>query len=108
MAPFILHRADRFLARLAGLLARPPLQPGEGLLLVPCASVHTAFMAYALDVVFLDRDGVVLKVVADLKPWRAAACAGARQTLELVAGEAARRGWRPGCRLDDVLKEARP
>lgn len=82
--------ADRFLSRLAGLLFAPPLRPGAGLLIVPCASVHTAFMTYPIDVVFLDRAGRIRKIVPHLKPWRAAACAGAYQTLELAAGEAAR------------------
>lgn len=84
-----MRRADNFLSRLAGLLFKRALQPGQGLLLVPCASVHTFFMAYAIDVVFLDRAGVIQKVVPDLKPWRMAACAAAYQTLELAAGQAA-------------------
>lgn len=87
-APLSIHRADRFFSRLAGLLALPRLQPGQGLLLVPCASVHTAFMGYAIDVVFLDRAGIVQKIVPHLQPWRMAACAGAHQTLELAAGQA--------------------
>lgn len=84
-----MRRADGFFSRLAGLLALPRLQPGQGLLLVPCASVHTAFMRYAIDVVFMDRAGVVQKIVPNLQPWRMAACAGAHQTLELSAGQAA-------------------
>jgi uncharacterized membrane protein (UPF0127 family) len=71
-------------------LFAPPLQPGQALLLVPCASVHTAFMRYAIDVVFLDRSGAIRKIVPRLKPWRWAACPGAHQTLELAAGEAER------------------
>lgn len=85
-----IRRADHFFSRLAGLLFSPPLQPGHGLLLVPCASVHTAFMGYALDVVFLDRAGRIRRIVPHLKPWRTAAFLGAYQTLELAAGEAAR------------------
>lgn len=87
-AALSIRRADRFFSRLAGLLALPRLQPGQGLLLVPCASVHTAFMGYAIDVVFLDRAGIVQKIVPHLQPWRMAACAGAHQTLELAAGQA--------------------
>nr|WP_295785219.1 DUF192 domain-containing protein [Rhodoferax sp.] len=85
------RRADRFFSRLAGLLFAPPLTADQGLLLVPCASVHTAFMRYSIDVVFLDRAGVIEKIVPSLKPWRAAACPGAHQTLELAAGQAERR-----------------
>lgn len=82
--------ADGFFSRLRGLLFAPPLQPGHGLLLVPCAAVHTAFMTYPIDVVFLDRAGRIRRIVPQLKPWRTAAFPGAYQTLELAAGETAR------------------
>lgn len=98
-----IRRADCFFSRLAGLLFLPPLQPGHGLLLVPCASVHTAFMAYAIDVVFLDRAGRIRKIVPCLKPWRIAAFLGAYQTLELAAGEAARLGLVAGVSLAHSL-----
>ncbi|MGV8992226.1 MAG: DUF192 domain-containing protein [Thiobacillus sp.] len=84
------RRADRFLSRLVGLLFSPLLLPGQGLLIVPCAAVHTAFMRFSIDVVFLDGAGRIQKIVPRLKPWRAAACSGAWQTLELAAGEAQR------------------
>lgn len=96
MKTLTVHRADSFLARLRGLLFAPPLPPGEGLLLVPCNSVHTAFMRHPIDVVFLDRAGRIEKIVPQLKPWRAAGCLAAYQTLELAAGEAERLGWVPG------------
>jgi len=95
--------ADGFFSRLRGLLFAPALQPGHGLLLVPCASVHTAFMAYAIDVVFLDRAGRIRGIVPRLKPWRAAAFPGAYQTLELAAGEAARLGLQAGQSLAQGL-----
>ena len=91
-----IRRADGFFSRLAGLLFSPPLQPSHGLLLVPCASVHTAFMRYSIDVVFLDRAGRIRRIVPRLAPWRAAAFLGAYQTLELAAGEAARLGLQAG------------
>jgi uncharacterized membrane protein (UPF0127 family) len=83
-----------------GLLGRAALGAGEGLLIRPTSAIHTFFMRFAIDVVFLDRDGVVLEVVPGLRPWRLAAKRGARSVLELPAGEAdARRIW-PGDRLD--------
>ena len=88
--------AASFFSRLRGLLFAPALQPGQGLLIRPCAAVHTAFMAYPIDVVFLDRAGRVCRIVPGLKPWRAARYTGAYQTLELAAGEAARVGLRAG------------
>ena len=97
--PLDVRRADSFFSRLGGLLILAPLQAGQGLLLAPCSSVHTAFMRYAIDVVFLDRAGVIKKIVPSLKPWRAVACAGAYQTLELAAGQAARLQLVPGTRI---------
>ena len=78
-----------------GLLWRPALAPGQGLLIAPCNSVHTIGMRYAIDVVFLDREGRVLKVCPALKPLRMAMARGARQVIELAAGEASRLGLLP-------------
>ena len=82
--------------RMKGLLGRKRLDRGEGILLRPASSIHTAFMRFAIDAVFLDGDGRVLRVAAHVKPWRAAGCRGARAVLELSAGESERRGVRPG------------
>lgn len=83
--------ADTALTRMRGLLGRSELPKGEGILLRPAASVHTAFMRFAIDVVFLDADQRVLKVAANLMPWKAAASRGAKAVVELPAGEAERR-----------------
>ena len=69
-----------------GLLAFPPLQSGEGLLITACGSVHTLGMRYALDLVYLDRAGRVKKMVYGLKPARFSGALGAVSTLELPAG----------------------
>jgi uncharacterized membrane protein (UPF0127 family) len=92
--------ADNPLTRLRGLLGRRSLEPGEGLLLRPAGSIHMFFMRFAIDAVFLSRDGEVLKVVANVRPWRTAAARGAKAVIELPAGEAERRGVRAGVRLD--------
>jgi len=84
------------LLRLRGLLGRPALAPGAGLLLEPCASVHTLFLRPAIDVVFLSGAGEVLRVAPRLRPWRLVACRGARSVLELPAGACARLGVGPG------------
>jgi uncharacterized protein len=84
------------LKRMRGLLGRRGLESGEGLLLRPAASVHTFFMRFPIDVVFLSRDGKVLKVARRLPPWRTAAAKGAKAVVELPAGEAGRRGIRVG------------
>jgi uncharacterized membrane protein (UPF0127 family) len=83
-----------------GLLGRRALEPGAGLFLRPARSVHTAFMRFAIDVVFLDRDLTVLGFKPNLRPWRVAAWRGAHVVLELRAGECERRGIRIGQRLD--------
>lgn len=74
--------ADTFLSRLIGLLGRSELMPGESLLIKPCYSVHTFGMRFTIDVVFLDREGKVLKKVT-LPPWKVAGCRGAYSVLEL-------------------------
>ena len=92
--------ADRMLPRMRGLLGRRRLEGGEGLLLKPAPSVHTFFMRFPIDAVFLDRDGSVLKVRSNLRPWRVAGARGAHATLELPAGEAERTGIGRGDRLE--------
>jgi len=98
--------AETAFSRCRGLLGRSGLSSGEGMLLRPTSSVHTAFMRFAIDVVFLDRADCVLKVASDLGPWRMAGCRGARAALELPAGEARRRGLKPGVSLTQVWRSA--
>ncbi len=92
--------ADSPLPRMRGLLGRRNLGSEEGVLLRPAGSIHTFFMRFPIDAVFLDRDGCVLRVVQSVRPWRTAAARGARSVLELRAGESARRGVAVG----DVLE----
>jgi len=92
--------ADSPWPRMRGLLGRRGLESGEGLLLRPTGSVHTFFMRFPIDVVFLSRDGEVLKVARAVPPWRTAAARGAKAVLELGANEAERREIRVGSRLD--------
>ena len=94
--------AETPLARMRGLLGRSGLPSGEGLLLRPAASIHTAFMRFTIDVVFLNRANEVVKVAPEVRPWRTTSCRGARAALELPAGEAAKQGLRPGVALTQV------
>ena len=73
------------------------------MLLEACASVHTCFMRFPIDLCFLDGGWRVLRVVEALPPWRSASALGASRVLELPAGSLAASGVREG----DVL-EARP
>lgn len=92
------RHAERWWSRLRGLLFRPPLAPdgSEGLLITPCASIHTCGMRYPIDVVFLDRDGVVLGCREAVKPGRFRMQPGARSALELAAGAIRRHAIQPG------------
>jgi hypothetical protein len=85
--------ADRWWGRLRGLLGRPGLEPGEGLILRPCRAVHMAGMRFPLDVAFLDRRGGVVAAYQTLAPgrrtgWHRAAV----EALELPAGTLAATG----------------
>ena len=87
-------------SRMRGLLGRRKLDDGEGVLLRPASSVHTWFMLFPIDVVFLDRNFVVLRIVPRLRPWRAVWHRGALAVLEFAAGECAGRGLVVGDRVE--------
>jgi uncharacterized protein len=91
--------ADRAHRRMRGLLGRRGLRPGEGMVLRPAWNIHTAFMRFPIDVVFLDSDQVVVRLERALSPWRTASCRGAREVVELAAGECERRGLEVGDRV---------
>jgi uncharacterized membrane protein (UPF0127 family) len=95
--------ATSFFARLRGLAGRAGLAAGAGMLFPGTRSVHTHFMRFPIDVVFLDDDNRVVSVVSRLRPWRAAASRSARSVLELPAGACQRLGLVEG----DVLVEVR-
>ncbi|MFA5520449.1 MAG: DUF192 domain-containing protein [Castellaniella sp.] len=93
--PLALMQARSFGARLRGLLLRPALRDGEGVCLAPCRAVHTLGMAVAIDVVFLDAHGAVLRRVSSLPPGRVALCLRAAMAIELPAGYCHRHAdWR--------------
>jgi uncharacterized membrane protein (UPF0127 family) len=92
--------ADNPWTRLRGLMGRARLDRGDGLMLRPASAIHTAFMRFPIDAVFLDDELRVLRVREGLRPWRAAGARGAAAVLELAAGEAVRHGLAPGARLD--------
>jgi uncharacterized protein len=91
--------AETPLTRLKGLLGRRGLEQGEGLLLRPAASIHTFFMRFPIDIVWVDRDLNVLKVSHDVAPWRTAARKGAKGVVEMAAGEEKRLGVSAGDKL---------
>jgi hypothetical protein len=89
--------ARGFWPRLVGLLGRSGLAQGEALLLEPCSSVHTAFMRFPIDVIYLDREAKVVKVAPRMKPFRmGGVLRGARSVIELPAGVIERTGTARG------------
>jgi uncharacterized membrane protein (UPF0127 family)/CheY-like chemotaxis protein len=83
--------ADSALPRMRGLLGRRSLPSGQGILLQPAPSIHTAFMRFQFDVVFLDASLRVIRTVEHVRPWRVVIARHAASVLELAAGEVSRR-----------------
>lgn len=97
------ERASTFWSRLKGLMGRRSLGPNQGLFIAPCNSVHTAFMRFPIDLVFIDRKGEVLQVTHHLQPWRVATCLKAAAVLELRSGGALARRLEAGIVLRDLM-----
>lgn len=81
--------AASFLQRAKGLIGRSSLPPGEGLLIERCNAIHTFFMKFPIDAIFLDRSGRVVKTVRNIRPWRFLVWGGWRavKVLEVAAGD---------------------
>jgi uncharacterized membrane protein (UPF0127 family) len=81
-----LEVADSGSKRTKGLLGRERLASGEGLWIVPCESVHTFFMRFPIDLVYLDRKNKIKKLRSAVGPWRVSVCLSAHSVIELPAG----------------------
>lgn len=93
-------------ARRKGLLGRNRLLPGEGLWIVPCESVHTFFMRFPIDLVYLDRGNRIRKVRSAVGAWRMSACFSAHSVLELPAGTIRETSTQRGDVLEFAAAEA--
>ena len=91
--------ADSSQKRRTGLLKHTGLEEGEGLWILPCESVHTFFMKFAIDLVYVDKKNKVRKVCRAVPPWRLSACLSAHSIIELPAGTIERTGTQPGDEL---------
>jgi len=92
--------ATGFFTRLRGLLGRKGLDAGCGMVIRPTDSIHTFFMAFSIDVVFLDKSGQVIKLMEDMKPGRVSPLVRHSKTVvELPVGTIARAQIVPGDRL---------
>ncbi len=87
--------ARSYWARFWGLMGRRTLNESEGLLIEPCSSIHTMFMRFAIDVIFLDKERRIVKI-ATVRPFRAAVGRGSHTVLEIPAGTAERNGLEVG------------
>jgi uncharacterized protein len=83
-------------SRKQGLLGRDGLAEGEAIVIAPCNAVHTFFMKFPIDVVHVDREGRVLRVKSNLRPWRVDACWRGFAVIELPGGTAERLGLQRG------------
>jgi uncharacterized protein len=82
-----------------GLLGHHAPEPRSAIILAPCSSVHTWFMKFSIDIVFVVRDGRVLRIRPRCRPWRLAFGLGAFAVIELPSGTAEASGIRVGDRL---------
>ena len=97
---FQLEIADTFLKRFLGLMGRKKIPEGQGLLILPCNSIHMMFMRFSIDAVYIDEDFVVKKIVRKLTPWLGMSiCTGAHAVIELPAGEADRLNFQIGSKI---------
>ncbi len=94
---FAFH-ANTFYTRLVGLIGKAELGINEALLIQPCRSIHTIGMRFIVDVIFLDQNGIMVKILP-LKPHRFALCLRAHSVLELRHGTAHRLKFRVGQKL---------
>lgn len=91
--------AESFLSRMKGLMGKKSLREDQGLIIKPCKSIHTMWMRFDIDVVFLDKHKNIVDIICFLKPFRTAFCRDAFYTLELAAGMAEKKDLKIGDRL---------
>ena len=103
-----LEVADSGPKRNKGLLGRARLADGEGLWIIPCESVHTFFMKFPIDLVYLDRERRIKKTRNAVGPWRLSACFSAHSILELPAGTIRETQTERGDTLEIAAAEERP
>lgn len=78
---------NTYFSRLMGLMFKKSLPVGSGIILKPCTQIHTCFMRFNIDVIFLDDNLQVLHVIENMKPWRVSPLfLKSRYTIELPAG----------------------
>lgn len=89
-------KTSTMLERTRGLMFRKKLTPNQGLWIQPCNSIHTFFMTFPIDVVFLDQSGTVIKISENLPAWRMSGSLKAVAVMELLAGTCESLGIKAG------------
>jgi uncharacterized protein len=84
--PLRIATASTFLSRAKGLLGRKQMKPWDGLYITRCNSIHTHFMRFSIDVIFLNEHNECVRLIESLKPWRWAKEPQAKHVLELSVG----------------------
>lgn len=93
--------ADNFYTRLKGLIGRKALGVDEAVCIKPCKSVHTFFMRFSIDVIFIDENGLVCEIVRNIKPYRVSKyVSNARYVIEILTGNAHKLGIELGDRIE--------
>jgi len=89
--------ADNYFSRLMGLMGKPSLPPKQGLWILPCSDIHSCFMRFEFDAIFVNKQHQVLHLVERMKPWRISKFVkGGHAVLELPAGAIAESGTQIG------------
>lgn len=79
--------ADNFFSKAIGLIGRKGLLKGEGLHIIPCSSIHSFFMKFAFDVVFINKKNEVVYLIKNMPAWKISKiCFSAHSVVELPAG----------------------
>jgi len=93
---FTIKKANTFRARLLGLMFKKSMAPNEALLIEPCNSVHTCWMRFPIDVLFMDANGCILEIRENVQPFRLVWNRRARAVLEINAKHARQQGLTVG------------
>jgi uncharacterized membrane protein (UPF0127 family) len=95
--------ANTFIKRFKGWMGKSNVSDGEGLLLLPCKSVHTCFMRFNIDVLFIDSAGKVVHMIEQMKPWRfSPVVKKAAAVLEITGGSIATQGIKLGDQIIEL------
>ncbi len=97
--------ADNFFSRLFGLMFRKNMAENEALIFYHAASIHTFFMRFSIDLVFLDKENKIIKISKALKPWRVSFCLKSSITIELPPHKASQNSLKEGDILE-IIPEA--